>query len=48
MAKPVDLYGKRITTNKNDPDNMKNIARDIQEFYGLDTKGVSESGKEEK
>jgi hypothetical protein len=33
---PVDLYGKRVTLEKNDPDNLKNIAEDIQKFYGLE------------
>lgn len=33
---PVDLYGKRVNLNKNDPTNMEKTAEDIKEFYGLD------------
>lgn len=33
---PVDLYGKRITVEKDNPDNLKNIGEDIKEFYGLE------------
>ena len=32
---PVDLYGKRVFPNKNDPANLTNAARDIQEYYDL-------------
>ena len=33
---PVDLYGKRVTVNKGDADNLKNIGEDIKEFYDLE------------
>ena len=32
---PVDLYGKCVFPDKNNPDNLKNAAEDIKEFYGL-------------
>ena len=32
---PVDLYGKRVTVNK-DASNLQNIGEDIKEFYGLE------------
>ena len=32
---PVDLYGKRVFPNKNDPNNLKNAGEDIQEYYDL-------------
>ena len=31
---PVDLYGKRVTVNK-DVSNLQNIGEDIKEFYDL-------------
>ena len=32
---PVDLYGKRVTKTKTDPNNLSNIAEDIKEYYDL-------------
>lgn len=37
---PVDLYGKRIFPDKNDPNNLENASRDIQDYFGLDERGV--------
>lgn len=34
-CEPVDLYGKRVNLDKNDPDNFEETAEDIQNVYGL-------------
>ena len=33
---PVDLYGKRVTVEKNNPSNLQNIGKDIQKFYFME------------
>ena len=33
---PVDLYGKRIITNKQDASNLQNVGEDVKEFYDLE------------
>lgn len=32
---PVDLYGKMVFPNKDNPQNLEDAARDIREYYGL-------------
>ncbi len=33
---PVDMYGKRVNLNQDDPTNLKETADDIQDTYGLE------------
>lgn len=32
---PVDMRGRRVFLDKNDPNNLKNAAEDIQSYYDL-------------
>lgn len=32
---PVDLYGKMVFPNKDNPSNLEDAAQDIREYYGL-------------
>jgi len=38
-AIPVDLYGKRIFPDKNNPSNLTDAAEDIKEYYKLEGTG---------
>ena len=42
---PVDMNGRCIFPDKNDPNNLKNAAEDIKEFYGLDDDYGLEGGE---
>ena len=37
---PVDMNGRRVFPNKNDPNNLENVAQDIKDYYGLDERGL--------
>lgn len=34
---PVDMYGRRVNLDKNDPTNLQKTADDIQDVYGMNT-----------